>query len=499
MGSRGRAVLAALAVSALAMSVPAVALLLRSHAAGGGESTQAALRAMRTATTRVGPSLDNENHLYVLDGWGGLHPVGASPRLSTTASWPNRDIAFSLALFPDGSGGYVLDGWGKLHPVGTATPMDSGVYWPNWIGAREVVLAPWSSSTDPAGYMLDADGGIHPFGGAPAVTGFATWPGKGVARGLVVTPNSSPHDVMGYTLDGYGGIHPFGGASAVTGNTVWPGVDMVRGLVLNPARTSAGVQGYTLDFSGGIHPFGGAPPVTTTALWPGRDMADAMVAWTAARSASPGGWVLDRQGGVHAYGSAPALEPTTTWPGWDIARGLAGAGSSGGSTERLILDAEPIANAWGSYFNQRDMRWATRGVGIGALPVWQIGCLLSDLAMVYSHFGYSSVTPATVAGRVGWFDGRGAMYNSALDIPGHTTVVVRSPSRSWISAQLTVGHPVIVGMNLPTGGTHFVTLTGLDGTSDWWTDDPWEQNAMHVPFSGDWSDRGPIYEGIAFS
>ena len=47
-------------------------------------------------------------------------------------------------------------------------------------------------------------------------------------------------------------------------------------------------------------------------------------------------------------------------------------------------------------------------------------------------------------------------------------------------------------------GTHFVTLTGLNGASDFWTNDPWEQNAMHVPFSGDWFDRGPIYEAVAF-
>jgi len=56
-----------------------------------------------------------------------------------------------------------------------------------------------------------------------------------------------------------------------------------------------------------------------------------------------------------------------------------------------------------------------------------------------------------------------------------------------------------VGMKTTTaGGTHFVTLTGLNGASDYWVNDPWEQNAMHVTFSGDWSDRGPIYEAIAF-
>src|SRR5579864_910540 len=440
------------AVAVVIVSVPAAALLLAAPGRPGVDPRLAALRAMRTVATRVAPAIDNQGHLYVLDGWGGVHPVGASPRLATSAAWPDRDIAFSLALFPDGTGGYVMDGWGKLHPVGNAPAVDSGVYWPHWIGAREIVMAPWSSSSDPAGYLLDADGGIHPFGGAPAVTG----------------------------------------------NAVWPGVDKVRGLVLNLAATSNAVQGYTLDFSGGIHAFGGAPAVTASATWPGRDVADSIVAWTAARSGSPGGWVLDRQGGVHPYGSAPALIPSATWPGWDIARGLAGAGSGGGSTENLVLQPQAISDSWGAYFNQRDVRWAARGVGLGSPRVWQVGCLLTDLAMVYSHFGFGSVSPATVAAHGGWFDGRGDMYNSALHVPGHTTVVMWRPSSAWISAQVAAGHPVIVGMNLSGGGTHFVTLTGMNGSGDYWTDDPWEQNAMHVTFSGDWSDRRPIYEAIAF-
>jgi len=53
-------------------------------------------------------------------------------------------------------------------------------------------------------------------------------------------------------------------------------------------------------------------------------------------------------------------------------------------------------------------------------------------------------------------------------------------------------------VNLPTGGRPFVTLTGLNGPNDYWTSDPWEQNAHHVTFSGDWVTRGPVYEAIAF-
>jgi len=443
------------------------------------------------------PPLDNKDHLYVLDGWGGVHPLGKAPTLSTSAAWPTRDIAFSLALFPDGTGGYVMDGWGQLHPVGSAPSLDSHVYWPRWIGAREIVMAPWSSSARPAGYLLDADGGIHPFGGAPVVTGNASWPSQGIARGIVLTSGSTPGAVAGYTLDGFGGVHPFGGARPVVGAAHWP-VDVARGIVLIKGSNGLFVDGYTLDYSGGIHPFGGAPPVTPSATWPGQDMADSMVAWTAAPAGEPGGWVLDRHGEVHAWGSAPPVAVSHTWPGWDIARGLAGAGSGGGSTERTILDAQPLSNDWGSYFNQRDGRWAAGDVGAATYPVWQIGCLLSDLAMVYSHFGFRSVTPGTIAAHTEWFNGGGAIFNSALRVPGHTTSIVDKPDAAWIRAQVAAGHPVVVGMNLPSGTTHFVTLTGLAGDSDYWVNDPWEQNAMHVTFSGDWFTRGPVYEAIVF-
>ena len=147
-----------------------------------------ALRPALISTVGQAAQLDNQTHLYVLDGWGAVHPVGSSPGLATSASWPYQDIAYSLALFADGTGGYVMDGFGGLHAVGSAPQVDSGVYWPHWIGAREVVLAPWASASSPAGYLLDADGGIHPFGGASAVSGFPTWPAQGIARGLVLLP-----------------------------------------------------------------------------------------------------------------------------------------------------------------------------------------------------------------------------------------------------------------------------------------------------------------------
>jgi len=153
-------------------------------------------------------AIDNQAHLYTLDGWGGIHPDGTAPALNSGAYWPGWNIARSIALFPNGLGGYMLDGYGGLHPVGNANQTSDSAYWSGWDIARQVVLAPWSSQTSPAGWTLDGWGGLHPFGGAPAVSAPTYWQGWDIARGLVVLPDSTPSSVAGYTLDGYGGLHP---------------------------------------------------------------------------------------------------------------------------------------------------------------------------------------------------------------------------------------------------------------------------------------------------
>jgi hypothetical protein len=405
-----------------------------------------------TQTANQRPTVDNRDHIYVLDGWGGVHPVGSAPELATTASWPHRDIAQSLALFPDAAGGYVMDGNGGIHAVGTAPQLDSGAYWVGWNFARAIVMAPWSSARQPAGWVMTGYGRLYGFGGAPEIVGYTWWPGTDSAVGVAILPTSTRSSVAGYVLDNLGDIHPFGGAPTVTGNPTWPHMDIVRAFALVPG---APAEGYTLDGWGGIHAWGGAPDVTGAPYWPGQDLADSMVMWTAAPASSPGGWMLDRHGGVHAFGSAPALTPSATWPNWDIARGFSSGG--GGSFERRYVDPEVISDGWGTYYNQRDSRWGEQLVGAGKETVWKIGCLISDLAMVYTHFGFRNVTPATIAAHASWFGLSGNIYNSALNIPGHTTTMNWHPTWSWIEAQLRAGHPVIVGMNLPTSPDRAIT------------------------------------------
>jgi PQQ-like domain len=275
-------------------------------------------------------ALDNQSHLYTLDGWGGVHADGSAGALNPSQYWPGWNIARSVALFPDGTGGYSLDGWGGLHPVGNANPVNGSAYWPGWDIARQVVMAPWSGKATPAGWVIDGWGGIHEFGGAPQLFNYAWWPGWDIVRGLAILPDSTPSAVAGYTLDGWGGIRPFGGAPAISNGTYWPGWDIARGITLSSNASLTNVSGWTIDGWGGIHPFGNAPSVSATAYWLGWDIARGIVSWSGAGSGN-GGWVMDGWGGLHSFGNAPPISSFAYWPGWDIATSLAGPGANSGS------------------------------------------------------------------------------------------------------------------------------------------------------------------------
>ncbi|HCO01877.1 MAG TPA: hypothetical protein DIT48_00675 [Actinobacteria bacterium] len=270
-------------------------------------------------------AIDNQAHLYTLDGYGGLHSDSAAPALASTSYWPGWNIARSVALFPDGLGGYLMDGYGGLHVVGNATPIGGFAYWGGWDIARQVVLAPWSSSASPAGWTLDGYGGVDPFGGAPDVGATARW-NWDIARSLVILPDSTPTSVAGYTLDGYGGVHGFGGAPPVTNNSYF-GWDIARGITLSPAASKSNPAGWTVDGYGGVHPFGTAPAYSNYARW-GWDIARGIVTWT---GSGTGGWVLEGFGGIHAFGGAPNITAFAYWPNWDIATSLAGANFGTGS------------------------------------------------------------------------------------------------------------------------------------------------------------------------
>jgi hypothetical protein len=265
---------------------------------------------------------------YTLDAFGGVHPFGDSPPVTTTGYWPGWSIAKAIVMDPcDMAGqysGWVLDGFGGLHPfAASGTPMpaipDITDYWPGWSIANDVAAFCITVNGTPsaAGCVLDGFGGLHPWAEVPAVTaveiggvgvsctGTGYWPNWDIATKITVIPGTDE----GYVMDGFGGLHPFNGAPYYAPTGYWPGWTIARDVV----ATSTG--GYTVDGFGGIHPFGNAPVITPSGYWPNWDI----VRGIAVASGGTGAYTLDGFGGVHPAGGAPSVTVTGYWPNWDIA------------------------------------------------------------------------------------------------------------------------------------------------------------------------------------
>ena len=133
---------------------------------------------------------------YVLDGWGGLHafaigPNPMPPAITNFGYWPNWNIARDFTLAPGSTrinvAGVTLDGFGGVHPFG-ASGLVGGqtAYWANWDIARAVRYAQDSTASNPKGWTLDGWGGLHPFGGAPSIPMGGYWPNWDIAVQLIL-------------------------------------------------------------------------------------------------------------------------------------------------------------------------------------------------------------------------------------------------------------------------------------------------------------------------
>ena len=254
---------------------------------------------------------------YTIDGWGGLHPFGTPPPLADSSYWKNWDIVRGIALCPGGRGGYVLDGFGGVHAVGTAPPEPGTAYWPNWDIARAITV----NSTCNGGYVLDGYGGVHPFGASPGVHQTGSWPGWDIARGITLVTDTS-----GYVLDGYGGLAPFYATGTPEPSTTFSGAgysgghDLFRGVAFDPVGR-LGVQATGFPTASGSTDTTYTFVVTTihaaVGLIPGRGVS---------------GYVVDGYGGLHPINGAPVATPSATYPGWDIIRGIAVTGAGSGYT-----------------------------------------------------------------------------------------------------------------------------------------------------------------------
>lgn len=170
---------------------------------------------------------------------------------------------------------------------------------------------------------------------------------------------------------------------------------------------------------------------------------------------------------------------------------LAFARARVGSGNFVLSSPEYASDGWGTYYNQRDPRWGkivVTGDHDSQDTIAALGCLITSVSMVWTHYGFTGTTPASIALTPSYFvPGTPAMYLGAAAPPGHSVQYVYGPSNSAIINHLAVG-PVVIGMQLGNQ-THWVVVRGSSG-GEMYINDPWEPYAMNVPLSakyGGWS------------
>ena len=158
------------------------------------------------------------------------------------------------------------------------------------------------------------------------------------------------------------------------------------------------------------------------------------------------------------------------------------AASQGGAT---LLSGQTSCDSWGCYYNQRDTQWGAVALGGSSYSIADDGCLMTDMAMVYTHFGHRSVTPLTINSDPNNF----ASYNRAYLLKTITADGATSTRMSSaIDSELSSGRPVIVGISYDGGpiADHFVVLvSGSNG--NYTMKDPFTPNGNNIAFTSKYS------------
>ncbi len=134
-----------------------------------------------------------------------------------------------------------------------------------------------------------------------------------------------------------------------------------------------------------------------------------------------------------------------------------------------LLPPQPSPDGW--YYNQRDERWGNQFIGASDMRIWEVGCLVTSVAMVFTKYG-NHRTPADIAGNVAYFFSDTAYMLWPWPSPPGYHLVSRGADFAFIDQELAAGRPVIAHLNIGTADGHFVVLKKKEG-NDYIMNDPW--------------------------
>lgn len=153
--------------------------------------------------------------------------------------------------------------------------------------------------------------------------------------------------------------------------------------------------------------------------------------------------------------------------------------SQGGAS---LLGNQTTCDSWGCYYNQRDSSWGGNSLNGTGDTLASDGCLVTSMAMVYTHYGHRDVTPQSINSNSGNFSGIPAeLLKYSITANG----VSSSRVSADIDSTLASGNPVVVGISYDGGPLpdHFVVFVSGSGGS-YTMNDPFTPNGHNIDFRG---------------
>ena len=149
------------------------------------------------------------------------------------------------------------------------------------------------------------------------------------------------------------------------------------------------------------------------------------------------------------------------------------------------MSNQTVCNDWGCYYNQRDTQWGATSLNNTGYTLASDGCLITSMAMVYTHFGHRNVTPLSInSNPLNFASYYPAYLNRVIVADGTQSTRISSA----IDSELSAGRPVIVGISYDGGPLpdHFLVLvSGSNGSYK--MNDPYTPNGANIPFTDHYS------------
>lgn len=155
---------------------------------------------------------------------------------------------------------------------------------------------------------------------------------------------------------------------------------------------------------------------------------------------------------------AQAIAELNSFKGFSASRGL------------TLLSPQNSPDGW--FYSQRDERWGGMTIGNSNDTIVEVGCLISDVAMVKKKYG-ENVTPVTIAANSTYFFSTTAYMLQPWPSPSNYHYERSSYNQGKIDTALADGRPVIVHLRVNTRDGHFIVLKSGSG-GNYVMHDPWE-------------------------